>query len=73
MRIEKSVRGSLFGITRDPEARFVKDAASVLIKPITHIVNLSIQTGIVPCELKNATVVPIFKKNKRSDVIGLLH
>ena len=49
-------------------ARFVKDAASVLIKPVNDIVNLSIQTGIVPCELKNARVVPLFKKNKRSDV-----
>ena len=49
-------------------ARFIKDAASVLIKPVTDIVNLSIQTGIVPCELKNARVVPLFKKNKRSNV-----
>ena len=48
--------------------RFVKDAASVLTKPITHIVGLSIQTGIVPRSLKNASVVPLFKKNKRSDV-----
>ena len=30
--------------------------------------NLSIQTGIVPRELKNAIVVPLYKKNKRSDV-----
>ena len=49
-------------------ARFVKDAASVLTRPITHIVSLSIQTGIVPRSLKSATVVPLFKKNKRSDV-----
>ena len=46
-------------------ARFVKDAASVLTKPTTHIVNLS---GIVPRSLKNARVVPLFKKNKRPDV-----
>ena len=45
-------------------ARFVKDAASVLIKPVTHIVNLSIQTGIVPCELKNARVVPFSRRTK---------
>ena len=42
---------------------------SVLIKPVTHIVkNLSIQSRIVPCELKNARVVPLSKKNQRSDV-----
>ena len=49
-------------------ARFVKDAASVLTKPITHFVNLSIQAGVVPLSLKNARVVPLLKKNKRSDV-----
>ena len=49
-------------------ARFVKDAASILTKPITQIVNLSIQTGIVPRSLKNARGVPLFKKNNRSDV-----
>ena len=49
-------------------ARFVKDAASVSTKPITHIVNFSVQSGIVPRSLKNARVVPLFKKNKRSDV-----
>ena len=45
-------------------ARFVKDAASVLIKPICHIVNISIDQSIVPNELKNARAVPVFKKNK---------
>ena len=39
-----------------------------MTKPITHIVSLSVQTGIVPRSLKNARVVPLFKKNKRSDV-----
>ena len=43
-------------------ARFVKDAASVLTKPICHIVNLSFDQSIVPNELKNARVVPLFKK-----------
>ena len=45
--------------------RFVKDAASVLTKPITHIVNVSIENNSVPCALKTARVVPFFKKNKR--------
>ena len=49
-------------------ARFVKDAASVLTKPITHIVNVSIENNSVPCELKTARVVPFFKKNKRCEV-----
>ena len=34
----------------------------------TYIVNLSIRSGSVPGTLKDARVVPLFKKNKRSDV-----
>ena len=49
-------------------ARFIKDAVSVLTKPVTHNVSLTIQTGIVPRSLKNARVVLLFTKNKRSDV-----
>ena len=49
-------------------ARFVKDAASVFKKPIGHIINLSIEKNVVPKDLKNARVVPLFKKNKRSEV-----
>ena len=49
-------------------ARFVKDAASVLTKPILHIINLSIDQNLVPNDLKNARVVPLFKKNKRCEV-----
>ena len=49
-------------------ARFVKDAASVLIKPICHTVNLSIDQSVAANELKNAGVVPLLKTNKRSEV-----
>ena len=49
-------------------ARFVKDAASVFKKPIVHIITLSIEKNIIPKDLKNARVVPLFKKNKRSEV-----
>ena len=49
-------------------ARFVKDAASVLTKPILHIINLLIEQNSVPNDLKSARVVPLFKKNKRCDV-----
>ena len=49
-------------------ARFVKDAASVLKRPVMHIVNLSIEQNVVPKNMKNARVVPLFKKNKRCEV-----
>lgn len=49
-------------------ARFVKDTSSVLTRPITHIVYLSIEQNIVPKELKNPWVVTLFKKNKRCEI-----
>lgn len=55
------------GIDNIP-ARFIKDGAIVLAKPITYLVNLSITTGIVPEELKLARVKPLFKKNSRSEI-----
>ena len=33
-----------------------------------HIINLSIEQNVVANDLKNARVVPLFKKNKRSEV-----
>ena len=47
--------------------RFLRDGASVLKAPITHIVNQSIQSGIVPNDLKTAKVIPLFKKNNNTE------
>ena len=43
-------------------AHFLKDAADVISAPLTHIVNLSLQTGQVPSDFKTARVVPLYKK-----------
>jgi hypothetical protein len=40
----------------------IKQTYTVLLEPLNHIVNLSFDQGVVPEELKLATVVPIFKK-----------
>ena len=36
----------------------LKDAALVLTKPLTFIINLSVETGVVPSEWKVAKVIP---------------
>ena len=46
-------------------ARFIKDRANGIAKPIAHIINLSIDSGEVPSEMKTARVVPIHKKNSK--------
>ena len=49
-------------------ARFVKDGASIIAGPLSHIVNLSIIQGSVPDSLKLARVTPLFKKNDKTQV-----
>jgi len=49
-------------------ARFLKDGAVLLKDQLTHIVNVSITTNVVPKEFKSARVRPLFKKSSRSDV-----
>ena len=49
-------------------SRFVRDSASIIVSPLTHIINLSIIQGVVPDDLKIARVVPLFKKNDKTEV-----
>ena len=48
-------------------AKFLKEAAPIIGKPLTHIINLSIESGEVPCDMKSARVVPIYKKNSKTE------
>ena len=50
------------------KSKFLKDGANVIKSSITHIINLSIETGTVPDELKYAVVKPLFKKGSRLEV-----
>ena len=43
-------------------AKLIQMSAGVITKPITNIINLTIQTGTYPELLKTATVSPVFKK-----------
>ena len=45
---------------------FIKQTLSSFINPLFHIFNLSLNTGIVPTQLKIAKVVPIFKAGDRA-------
>ena len=43
------------------------DSASIATVPIVHIINLSVNNGGVPDDLKSARVVPLFKKNDNTE------
>jgi hypothetical protein len=42
----------------------IKRVISVIAEPLTHIFNLSLNTGEIPCQLKVAKVIPLFKLKK---------
>lgn len=51
--------------------RFLKECAIFLCKPLQHIFNLSIQSGIYPRQWKVACIQPIFKnKGSRSNPVN---
>ena len=49
-------------------SKFVRDSATIIACPLTHIINLSLIQGVVPDDLKSARVVPLFKKHDKTEV-----
>ena len=49
-------------------SRFLRDAAPVIVEPISHIINISILTETVPDDFKRAKVTPLYKKGSKLDV-----
>ena len=48
-------------------AKLLKDAASIIAKPVTYLINLTISTGEIPSQWKEARVTPIYKTGKKDD------
>ncbi len=49
---------------------FFKKNGSALVKPLTHLINLSIRTGQFPDSWKKALVKPIFKSVNSDDMVN---
>ena len=45
-------------------------AIKAFLKPLTHIINCSLNTGIVPYNMKIAKITPVFKMNDKHDLIN---
>jgi CCR4-NOT transcriptional regulation complex NOT5 subunit len=48
-------------------AKLLKFAKPAIVQPITNLINKSINNSIFPEKLKEAQVVPLFKKNNSLD------
>ena len=44
-------------------AKFIIDSAESIVKPLAYIVNLSIESGVFPDDLKRAKIVPLLDKH----------
>ena len=44
----------------------IKQSINTIAEPLTHIINLSITHSIVPNEMKNARVIPLYKADDRA-------
>ena len=42
---------------------FLKDTAYVISKPLAHIINCSLMSGVVLNDFKRARVVPVYKSS----------
>ena len=49
-------------------AKFLNDSAESINIQVSHLVNLSIKSCTVPTEMKNAKVIPLYKKESKFDV-----
>ena len=47
---------------------FLKDAATCIAKPLCHIVNLSLKSGVVPTDFKIGRISPVFKSGVKQDM-----
>ena len=62
--IDPSKAAGIDGIS----GRFIKDGATVLVKPITQLCNLSINKSSFPDSYKVAKLKPIYKKGSKTDM-----
>ena len=46
----------------------IRDGASIIACPLTHVISLSLIQGVVPDDLKSARVVSLFKKSDKTEV-----
>ena len=48
-------------------ARLLKEAGPVIVRSLTHIINLSVRSGYFPDKWKISKVLPVYKENIKSD------
>ena len=55
-------------MTDDLPPGFLKDTAICTAKPLCHVINLSLKSGIVPGDFKLGRITPVFKSGARHEM-----
>jgi len=66
-RVIKSLKNSSSAGYEEIHMSLVKQCLGYFIKPLVHIY-VSFQTGIFPDMMKQAKIIPLFKKGDRQDI-----
>ena len=64
--LRKLKRNKAVGLDNIPPG-YLKDVAYVITKPLTRVINLSLNTGVVPNDFKLEGVIPIFKSGSANN------
>lgn len=48
--------------------KLIKSIASHITGPLSHIINITFQTGTFPKRLKEAKIIPVFKKGEKNNI-----
>ena len=54
----------------DIPLKLIKYSITSMVKPVVHLINSSLISGIFPKELKISKVIPVFKKGDRTDKLN---
>lgn len=46
----------------------LKDVAELIVYPLTHLINISFETGYFPKQLKTSLIIPVHKRNDPSNI-----
>ncbi len=67
LNLAKKLKSKLSSGQDNISNKLLKDTIDNILEPMTHIINLSISTGIVPKKMKIAKVIPIHKSSDPGD------
>ena len=67
VKLEKLKRKKVAGPDNLPPG-FLKHIAIIIAKPLAHVINFSIATGIVPSGFKIGLITPVYKSGPKNDM-----